>query len=135
MQFVENEIMLASVNFYRDSTLNFKELKILENRTELLKLNPLFEKNTFLTSFLSEDFPIIEEVIQENIIEVSMSLIKEKEGDETADLVKLFLIDYAIVIAKASKEDWLAFIAIKDSVSDSEEKFINRLKALFFNIS
>ena len=28
-QFVENGIMLASVNFYRDSGQNFKELKIL----------------------------------------------------------------------------------------------------------
>jgi len=44
---------------------------------------------------------------------------------------KQLLIDYALCIAKASKEDWLSFIGIKDSISDTEEQFIKRLEELF----
>jgi hypothetical protein len=60
-----------------------------------------------------------------------MAIIEGIEGKETADLLKLFLIDYSLLIAKASKEDWLAFLGMNDSISDNEEKFINSLKVMF----
>ncbi len=45
-------------------------------------------------------------------------------------LTKEFLIEYATVIAKSSKEDWLAFIGLKDSISDHEELFLKKLRSL-----
>ena len=45
-------------------------------------------------------------------------------------LIKEFLIEYATVIAKSSKEDWLAFIGLKDSISDHEELFLKKLRIL-----
>jgi hypothetical protein len=33
-------------------------------------------------------------------------------------------------LAKASKEDWLSFIGLKDNISDKEADFINNLKVL-----
>ena len=128
--YIESGTMLASVNFWRDSAQKFKELAIIENRVELLKLNSQYEKNTFLTVFVKEEFPSIEHEIGDDIIGVIIPIIEELEGKETAILVKQFLIDYALSIAKASKEDWLAFIALKDNISDEEEKFIQSLRLL-----
>ena len=61
-----------------------------------------------------------------------MSIIKKREGKKTANLTKQFLIEYATYIAKAAKEDWLAFVGIKDSISDKEEQFIKKLKDFYF---
>ncbi len=130
-QYVENGVVLASVNFYRDSVKNYPEFDVIKNRSEILKNNASFSSSNFLVAFVEEDFPKIEDNIPENIIEIAMSIIEIQEDKETATLTKQFLIEYAVCIAKASKEDWLSFIGIKDAISDSEAKFIKRLEKLF----
>lgn len=134
-QYVENGVMLASVNFYRDSVKNYPEFDVIKNRSEILKNNASFLSSNFLVAFVEEDFPKIEDNIPENIIEIAMSIIEMQEDKETATLTKQFLIEYAVCIAKASKEDWLSFIGIKDAISDSEAKFIKRLEKLFVTIN
>ena len=134
-QYVENGVMLASVNFYRDSLKNYPEFDVIKNRSEILKNNASFLSSNFLVAFVEEDFPKIEDNIPENIIEIAMSIIEMQEDKETATLTKQFLIEYAVCIAKASKEDWLSFIGIKDAISDSEAKFIKRLEKLFVTIN
>ena len=134
-QYVENGVMLASVNFYRDSVKNYPEFDVIKNRSEILKNNASFLSSNFLVAFVEEDFPKIEDNIPENIIEIAMSIIEMQEDKETATLTKHFLIEYAVCIAKASKEDWLSFIGIKDTISDSEAKFIKRLEKLFVTIN
>ena len=134
-QYVENGVMLASVNFYRDSVKNYPEFDVIKNRSEILKNNASFLSSNFLVAFVEEDFPKIEDNIPENIIEIAMSIIEMQEDKETATLTKQFLIEYAVCIAKASKEDWLSFIGIKDAISDSEAKFIKKLEKLFVTIS
>ena len=134
-QYVENGVMLASVNFYRDSVKNYPEFDVIKNRSEILKNNASFLSSNFLVAFVEEDFPKIEDNIPENIIEIAISIIEMQEDKETATLTKQFLIEYAVCIAKASKEDWLSFIGIKDAISDSEAKFIKRLEKLFVTIN
>ena len=134
-QYVENGVMLASVNFYRDSVKNYPEFDVIKNRSEILKNNASFLSSNFLVAFVEEDFPKIEDNIPENIIEIAMSIIEMQEDKETATLTKQFLIEYAVCIAKASKEDWLSFIGIKDAISDSEAKFIKKLEKLFLTIN
>jgi len=129
--YVENGTMLSSVNYWRDSYQNFKELEVQEHREELLQKSAQFMNSEFLVAFVKEDFPEIEDEIPENIIAIAMSIIEAQEGKETANITKQFLVEYAINIAKSSKEDWLSFIGIKDSISDKEEQFINNLKNLF----
>lgn len=130
-KFVEDGIILASVNFWRDSIQNFKEYDAIKNRENILKNNKEFLDSEFLVAFVKEDFPEIEDEIPENIISIAMSIIKKKEGKKTANITKQFLIEYAIYIAKAAKEDWLAFIGLKNSISDKEEQFIKKLESLF----
>ena len=134
-QYVENGVVLASVNFYRDSVNNYPEFDVIKNRGEILKNNASFSSSNFLVAFVEEDFPKIEDDIPENIIEIAMSIIEMQEDKETATLTKQFLIEYAVCIAKASKEDWLSFIGIKDAISDSEAKFIKKLEKLFVTIN
>jgi hypothetical protein len=57
-------------------------------------------------------------------------LIESTEGKDTLDLLKDFLIAYAVYIAKSSTEDWKSFIGLSDSISDAEETFILKLKEL-----
>lgn len=130
-KFVEDGIILASVNFWRDSIQNYKEYEAIENRENILKSKKEFLNSEFLVAFVKEDFPEIEDEIPENIIGIAMSIIKKKEDEKTANITKQFLIEYATYIAKASKEDWLAFVGIKDSISDKEEQFIKKLESLF----
>jgi hypothetical protein len=130
-KFVEDGIILSSVNFWRDSIQNFKEYDAIENRENILKNNKEFLNSEFLVAFVKEDFPEIEDEITENIIGIAMSIIKKKEGKKTAIITKQFLIEYATYIAKAAKEDWLAFVGLKDSISDKEEQFIKKLESLF----
>lgn len=130
-KFVEDGIILASVNFWRDSIQNYKEYEAIENRENILKSKKEFLNSEFLVAFVKEDFPEIEDEIPENIIGIAMSIIKKKEDEKTANITKQFLIEYTTSIAKASKEDWLAFVGIKDSISDKEEQFIKKLESLF----
>jgi hypothetical protein len=130
-KFIEDGIILTSVNFWRDSIQNFKEYDAIENRENILKNNKEFLNSEFLVAFVKEDFPEIEDEISENIIGIAMSIIKKKEGKKTAIITKQFLIEYATYIAKAAKEDWLAFVGLKDSISDKEEQFIKKLESLF----
>jgi hypothetical protein len=130
-KFVEDGIILASVNLWRDSIQNYKEYEAIENRENILKNNKEFLNSEFLVAFVKEDFPEIEDEITENIIGIAMSIIKKKEGKKTAIITKQFLIEYATYIAKAAKEDWLAFVGLKDSISDKEEQFIKKLESLF----
>jgi hypothetical protein len=130
-KFVEDGVILASVNFWRDSIQNYKEYDAIENRENILKNNKEFLNSEFLVAFVKEDFPEIEDEIPENIIGIAMSIIKKKEGKKTAIITKQFLIEYATYIAKAAKEDWLAFVGLKDSISYKEEQFIKKLESLF----
>ncbi len=130
-KFVEDGIILASVNFWRDSIQNFKEYDAIENRENILKNNNEYLNSEFIVAFVKEDFPEIEDEIPENIIDIAMSIIKKKEGKKTANLTKQFLIEYATYIAKSAKEDWLAFVGMKDSISEKEELFIEKLESLF----
>ena len=130
-EYIENGTMLASVNFWRDSAQHFKEFEVIEHREDILKSNPLFQNSEFLAAFVKEDFPTIEDDIPENIIEIAMSIIEKHEDKQTVNLTKQFLVEYSTRIAKSSKEDWLAFIGLKDSISDKEELFIKRIEALF----
>ena len=130
-KFVEDGTLLASLNFWRDSVQNYKEFEAIENRENIVKNNPDFLNSEFLVAFVKEDFPEIEDEIPENIIGIALSIIRKQEGKKTAELTKKFLIEYATSIAKASKEDWLAFIGLGDSISDEEELFIEKLESLF----
>jgi hypothetical protein len=69
-QYVEQGTMLASVNFWRDSAQNFKELTAIEQRSSILESHPNFKENEFLASFISSDFPPIEDHIPDNIYEL-----------------------------------------------------------------
>jgi hypothetical protein len=129
-QYVEQGTMLASVNFWRDSAQNFKELTAIEQRSSILESHPNFKENEFLASFISSDFPPIEDHIPDNIYELVFPLIETIEGKDTLDLLKDFLIAYAVYIAKSSTEDWKSFIGLSDSISDAEETFISKLKEL-----
>lgn len=131
--YVESGTMLASVNFYRESLQNYGEYEAVEKRKDILSTNPKFINSEFILAFAEADFPKFgfDYDVPENIVEIAMSIIESKEGKETANLTKQFLIDYALCIAKASKEDWLSFIGLKDSISDTEEQFIKRLEELF----
>jgi hypothetical protein len=62
-----------------------------------------------------------------------MDAIHDIEGDETYKKFTNCILAYATEIAKASKEDWLAFIGIKDNISDKEVVFLNNLKTLLMN--
>jgi hypothetical protein len=130
-EYIENGMLLASFNFWRESIQNFKEFDAIQHRENLLQSNTKYQKCDFLVSFIKEDFPEIEGEIQENIIEVVMPIIEQNEDNETLNLTKQFLVDYAIYIAKSSKENWLAFIGLKDNFSNKEEKFIDKLKDHF----
>ena len=129
-QYVEQGTMLASVNFWRDSAQNFKELTAIEQRSSILESHPNFKENEFLASFISSDFPPIEDHIPDNIYELVFPLIETTEGKDTLDLLKDFLIAYAVYIARSSTEDWKSFIGLSDSISDAEETFISKLKEL-----
>ena len=129
-QYIEQGTMLASVNFWRDSAQNYKEFEVVDDRYSIIESNPLYFNNTFLNTFISEIFPEVEDDIPADIFKIILPIIEEKEGNETIVILKEFLIEYATYIAKASKEDWLAFVAINDSISDAEEAFIEKIRKL-----
>ena len=108
----------------------FKEFEVVDHRYSIIESNPLYFNNTFLKTFISEIFPEVEDDIPEDIIKITLPIIEEKEGNETIVILKEFLIEYATYIAKASKEDWLAFLTIKDSISDAELAFIEKIRNL-----
>ena len=132
-QYIEQGTMLASVNFWRDSAQKYKEFDVVDYRNSIIESNPLYFKNAFLKTFISEIFPEVEVEIPEDIFKIILPIIEEKEGNETIVILKEFLIEYATYIAKASKEDWLAFLTIKDSISDAEEAFIEKIRNLMEN--
>jgi hypothetical protein len=130
-QYIEHGVMLSSVNFWRDSFQDFQESRAVDKRSEILKTNNAFEENEFLVSFVNENFPVVEDHISDDVIPTVLKFIEQAEGSQTASLTKEFLIQYAIFIAKSSKEDYLAFVGIKDSISDEEQVFIEKIKHLF----
>jgi hypothetical protein len=129
-QYIEDEIVQSSVNFYRDSIQNFKEFRVIEKRKEILLEHPKFKESEFLMAFISEEFPYIDEKISENIIPTVLRLIDEKEEKGTVTVFKEFIIFYINCIAKSSKEDYLSFIGLSDSISDEEEHFLMKIKEL-----
>ena len=130
-QFIEHGVMLSSVNFWRDSFQNFQELRAVDKRSEILKTNNAFYEDEFLVSFVNEEFPVVEDQIPDDVIPTVLKLIEHEEGPQTASLTKEFILQYAVFIAKSSKEDYLAFVGIKDSISDEEQVFIEKIKHLF----
>ena len=130
-QYIEHGVMHSSVNFWRDSFQNFQEWRAVDKRSEILKTNNAFEENEFLVSFINENFPEVEDHISDDVIPTVLKFIEQAEGSQTASLTKEFLMQYAIFIAKSSKEDYLAFVGIKDSISDEEQVFLEKVKHLF----
>ena len=57
--FVESGIMLASVNFWRDSFQGYQEFEIIENREEFLSANEIFFNNEFVKQFFNKLITII----------------------------------------------------------------------------
>lgn len=131
-QYIEDGTMLASVNFWLDSAQNFKEFQSVQNRKEIIALNPAYRTNEFLLAFISEEFPKIDETLPEAILNIGLKLIDEFEGKETTEVVKDFLITYALNIAKSSKDSFNSFIGIEDSISDGEALFINKMRNIFY---
>ena len=129
-QYVEQSAMLASVNFWRDSLQNYQELRVVDKRTQILNDHSGLSTSEFLAAFISEDFPRIEEPLSDNILTLAFKLIDEKEGERITNGTKAFLMHYAACIVKASKEDYLSFIGLSDSISDEEESFLTNFKLL-----
>jgi len=127
--FIEKEMTKATVNFWRDSLQFYREFEIIDKRIQLMK--PEYSANEFVTAFCTEEFPGMEEKINEDNVRAALTLIESREGPETFRLLKHFLLDYATAIAQSSREDWLSFVGIKDSFSDEEELFLNKIRTLF----
>lgn len=131
--FVESGIMLASVNFWRDSFQGYQEFEIIENREEFISSNEEFLNNEFIKQFFIENFPETEKRIEISEASKLMDLIHDIEGDETYEIFTNCLVSYAVKIAKSSKEDWLSFIGLKDNISDKESVFLHNLTILLNN--
>jgi hypothetical protein len=127
--YIEKEMTLASVNFWRDSLQFYREFEIVEKRIKLL--TPEYRANEFVSTFCAEEFPDKEENIHGENIRTALKCIESREGPETLRLLKHFLIDYAMAIAHSCREDWLSFVGLKDSVSDEEELFLDKIRTLF----
>jgi hypothetical protein len=128
--FVESGTMLASVNFWRDSIQGYQELNVVDNRANFVQSFNHFFFDDFVNQFFIEEFPAIEEKIGMSDASSIMTLIHDTEGATTYLLFKDCIISYAREIAKASKEDWLAFIGLTDNISDKEETFLYNLEVL-----
>ena len=128
--FIESGTMLASVNFWRDSFQGYQEFEVIENRSNFVQSYDKYFHNDFINQFFTEDFPQLEEKIGMSDASSIMSLIHKTEGETTYLLFKDCIINYATEIAKASKEDWLAFIGLTDNISDKEEIFLFNLGVL-----
>lgn len=126
-QYVERGTMLASVNFWRDSLQNYREFSAVEHPGGAMT-SAMFSNNDFTPAFACEKFPEIDDPIPDNIIDVVIPIIEEKEGVHIGYNIRKYLLELAIYIAKASKEDWLSFVGIKDNISDNEEVFIEKLR-------
>jgi|688.fasta_scaffold307122_2 hypothetical protein len=131
--FVESGIMLASVNFWRDSFQGYQEFEIIENREEFLSANEIFFNNEFVKQFFIENFPETGKRIEMSEASSLMDLIHDNEGDETYEVFTNCILAYAVKIAKSSKEDWLSFIGLKDNISDQESIFLHNLTILLKN--
>jgi hypothetical protein len=131
--FIESGTMLASVNYWRDSLQGYKEFMTVENRSEFVFRNEQYAANEFIIAFFKEDFPSGSEKLSMSDASRIMSMIRDKEGEETYLLFKDCILKYCIEIAKSSKEDWLAFIGLTDSISDKEAVFLRNLEILLRN--
>lgn len=127
--YIEKEMTLASVNFWRDSLQFYREFETVEKRNQLMK--PEYSANEFVTAFCADEFPDLEEKINEDNVRAALTLIESREGPETVRLLKHFLLDYATAIAQSSREDWLSFVGLKDALSDEEELLLNKIRKLF----
>lgn len=130
-EYIEEGIILASMNWWRDSLQNFSELEVVERRAELLNEDSRFGNSEFLVAFMNEKFENLDFDVPEDAVTSALFLIEQKEGREVAELTKELLILYTVRIAKATKEDYLSFLGISDEISDAEEQFISRIKLLF----
>jgi hypothetical protein len=128
--FIESGTMLASVNFWRDSFQGYQEFEVIENRSNFVQSYNKYFCDDFINQFFTEDFPELEEKIGMSKASSIMTLINRTEGETTYLLFKECVLNYAKEIAKASKEDWLAFIGLKDNISDQEETFLFNLEVL-----
>lgn len=131
--FVESGIMLASVNFWRDSFQGYQEFEIIENREEFISANEKFLNNEFINQFFIENFPELERRIEMSEASKLMDLIHDIEGDQTYEIFTNCIVAYAVKIAKSSKEDWLSLIGLKDNISDQESVFLHNLTILLKN--
>ena len=89
-----------------------------------------FKRFEFLKKTMGEDFPKIDENIPDDIVNISMNLIANIDGKDSAEHTKVFLADYALEIAKASKESWTSYFSGDGNVSNQEQEFLMKLNRL-----
>ena len=129
-EYVEKGIILSDFNYWRESIQGAKEFGVIKNRDEFILNDQPYASDPFVIAFINEDFPTLTEVIPDDIVDVSMNIISEIEGRASTENLKVFLADYALEIAKASKESWSAYFSGKGNVSEAEQDFIAKLNGL-----
>ena len=129
-EYVEEGIIMSDFNFWHENIQGLNELDVIKNRDEFVLSDQDYASDPFVIAFIKEDFPSLEEDIPDDIIEISINIISEKEGKASAENLKVFLADYALEIAKSSKESWAAYFSGKGNVSEAEQNFIAKLNNL-----
>ena len=129
-EYVEEGVIMSDFNFWQENIQGLNELDVIKNRDEFILSDQSYASDPFVISFIKEDFPSLQEDIPEDIVEVSLNIISEIEGKESAENLKVFLADYALEIARSSKESWAAYFSGAGNVSDAEQDFIAKLNRL-----
>jgi len=129
-EYVEKGVILSDFNFWRESIQGSKEFDVIKNRDEFILNDQPYASDPFVIAFIKEDFPTLTQDIPDDIIDVSINIISEIEGKASTDNLKVFLADYALEIAKASKESWSAYFSGDGNVSNQEQEFLMKLNRL-----
>ena len=129
-EYVEEGVILSDFNFWRESIQGSKEFDVIKNRDEFILNDQPYASDPFVIAFIKEDFPTLTQDIPDDIIDVSINIISEIEGKASTDNLKVFLADYALEIAKASKESWSAYFSGDGNVSNQEQEFLMKLHRL-----
>lgn len=129
-EYVEKGVILSDFNFWRESIQGSKEFDVIKHRDEFILNDQPYASDPFVIAFIKEDFPTLTQDIPDDIIDVSINIISEIEGKASTDNLKVFLADYALEIAKASKESWSAYFSGDGNVSNQEQEFLMKLNRL-----
>ena len=129
-EYVEEGIILSDFNYWREGIQGSKEFDVIKNRDEFILNDQPYSSDPFVIAFIKEDFPKIDENIPDDIVNISMNLIANIDGKDSAEYTKIFLADYALEIAKASKESWTSYFSGDGNVSKQEQEFLMKLNRL-----